>query len=66
MANLNGFDANQVDPSTSFDPIPAGKYVAVITESEMKDTKSGVGQYLQLTFDIIDGKYKGRKLWSRL
>ena len=40
MANLNGFDANEVDPATSFDPIPAGKYLAVIAESEMKATKA--------------------------
>ena len=65
MANLNGFDANTVEPSQSFDPIPTGKYIAAITESELKATKSGAGQYLQLTFDIIDGQYKGRKLWAR-
>ena len=33
MANLNGFDANNVDPATDFEPMPAGKYLAVITES---------------------------------
>ena len=66
MADLNGFDANQVEPTTSFDPIPAGKYEAVITESEMKPTKSGTGSYLQLTFEIIAGQYKGRYLWARL
>jgi len=66
MANLNGFDANEVEPAVGFDPIPAGKYLAVITESEMKPTKSGVGQYLQLTFQVIEGEYKGRLLWSRL
>ena len=66
MADLRGFDANQVDPSTTFDPIPAGKYPAVITQSEMKDTKAGTGQYLQLTFEIIEGAFKGRSLWARL
>ena len=65
MANLNGFDANQVEP-TSFDPIPAGKYLACITESEMKATKSGTGQFLYLTFQILEGEYKGRKVWARL
>jgi len=44
MANLNGFDANQVEPAAKFDPIPAGKYLAVITESEQKPTKAGTGQ----------------------
>lgn len=66
MADLRGFDANQVEPTTDFDPIPAGKYLAVITDSEMKPTKAGTGKYLQLTFEILEGEYKGRKLWARL
>lgn len=66
MANLNNFDANQVDPSVGFDPVPAGNYLAVITESEMKPTKSGGGRYLQLTFQVLDGEFKGRLLWARL
>lgn len=66
MANLNNFDANNVDPSVALDPIPAGKYIAVVTETEMKPTKAGGGKYLQLTFQIIDGDYKGRLVWARL
>lgn len=66
MANLNGFDANNVDPATYFEPLPAGNYLALITDSEMKPTKSGNGRYLELTFQVIDGPYKGRLLWSRL
>lgn len=66
MADLRGFDANAVEPSSDFDPLPAGKYLAVITESEMKPTKSGSGHYLQFTFEVIDGPYKGRYLWARL
>jgi len=65
MANLNGFDASQVEP-TSFDPLPAGKYLAVITESEMRPTKKGAGQFLNLTFEIVEGEYRGRKVWARL
>ena len=66
MANLNGFNANNVDPADDFEPIPAGKYLAVITGSEMKPTKSGNGRYLELTFQVLDGGHKGRLLWSRL
>lgn len=66
MANLTGFNANEVEPTTEFDPVPAGKYLAVITESEFKPTKAGGGSYLQLTFELIDGPYKGRHLWARL
>lgn len=66
MANLQGFDANHVEPTTDFDPIPAGKYLAVITESEVKPNKSGTGSYLQFTFQVIEGEYKNRFLWARL
>ena len=66
MANLNGFDARQVDPASDFEPIPAGKYLAIITESAMKPTKSGSGSYLELVFEVIEGQFKARNLWARL
>ncbi len=66
MPALNGFNANEVDPNFAFEAIPAGKYLAVIVDSEMKPTKNGGGQYLQFAFQIIDGEYKGRMVWSRL
>ena len=66
MANLTGFDARTVEPTTDFEPIPADKYLAIIAESEMKATKAGNGSYLELVFQVIEGQYKGRKLWARL
>jgi hypothetical protein len=66
MSDLRGFDANQVEPAADFEPIPAGKYEAVITESEMKPTKAGTGHYLQLAFQVIEGEFKNRFLWARL
>ena len=62
----DGFNADEVAPSTGFDAIPPGKYKAVISESEEKQTKKGDGSYLQLTFTVIDGEYENRKLWARL
>ncbi|GAB4240852.1 MAG: hypothetical protein OHK0028_19110 [Deltaproteobacteria bacterium] len=66
MANLHGFNANNVDPAVDFEPIPAGKYLAVITGSEMKATKNGSGSFLELTFQVIEGPYRNRQLWARL
>jgi hypothetical protein len=66
MADLQGFDARNVEPTSDLEPIPAGKYLAAITESEMKANKSGTGGYLQLTFQILDGPYKNRFVWARL
>jgi predicted DNA-binding antitoxin AbrB/MazE fold protein len=65
MASLNGFDANKVEP-TSFEPIPAGKYLAAIIDSETKLTKAGTGSYLALTFEILETPYKGRQVFARL
>ncbi len=66
MANLNGFNANEVEPNAPFEPLPAGKYLAAITDTEMKPTKKGDGAYLELTFEVLDGPCKGRKIWDRL
>jgi hypothetical protein len=66
MSSLKGFDANKVEPSAPMEPIPAGKYLAMITASEMKPNKAGTGQYLELVFAILEGEYKNRTLWARL
>lgn len=65
MAKLN-FDATAIDPATSYDVIPKGEYLAAAVSSEMKATKMGTGQYLQLSFEILDGKFKGRRIFERL
>lgn len=65
MPNLNGFDASTVEPMPSFDPIPAGQYVAMITASEEKTSSKG-HKFLSLELEVIDGQYKGRKLWVNL
>ena len=65
MPNLNGFDANNVEPVPSFDPIPAGQYLAMIVASEEKTSSKG-NQFLSLELEVLDGQYKGRKLWVNL
>lgn len=66
MANLAGFDASQVPEQQEFTALPEGQYVVIATASEMKPTKNGQGQFLQFTFEVVDGPMKGRKLWARL
>ena len=65
MPNLNGFDAGNVEPVPSFDPIPAGQYLAMISASEEKTSKQG-NKFLSLEFEVLDGQYKDRKLWVNL
>jgi len=68
MSNLSAynFNAEEVEPSSSFDPIPAGWYQAIISNSEMKATRDGYGEYLSLTLQIIEGQYENRLVFARL
>ena len=51
---------------TSFGPLPPGDYNAMIIDSQMRITKAGTGEYLELTIQIIDGAHSGRSIWERL
>jgi len=64
--DLNGFNALEIEPATSYDPIPADWYKAVITETEEKPTKAQTGSYLQLTIEVIEGQHQGRRVFERL
>jgi hypothetical protein len=60
------FDASTVAPQASTGPVPAGTYLTQIIESDVAPLKSGKGTGLKLTFEIIDGQYKGRRIWENL
>ena len=60
------FNAAEVAPSQGYAPIPAGVYTAEITDSDMVQTKAGNGQYIKLTFRIIDGQHTNRLVWTNL
>lgn len=69
MAKLTTlFDATKVKPNQRPSPVPAGKYPVKIISSEMVPTKDAgkKASFLLLTFEIIDGEFKGRQLWDRL
>lgn len=50
----------------TFDPLPAGDYHMQVIESEIKPTKSGSGDQLVLTLEVIDGPNQNRRMWDRL
>ena len=66
MAILTGAYDPNAEAQQDFGAIPTGKYLAQIVDSDMKPTKKNDGHYLELTYEIVDGEYKGRKLWSRI
>ena len=67
MATLgSAFDSNQHDDMNNFDPIPAGEYIVKITNSDIVKTKDGAGKYISLEYTVIQGEFKGRKIWQNL
>lgn len=65
MASLGDLDLKDVK-ANDFQVIEPGEYPAVITKSEMKPTKDGTGQRLNLTLQILSGKYQNRTLFDGL
>ncbi len=64
MAVIN-FNAQQVKPQDSFEPIPANWYNVMIDESEIKPTNAADGHYLEMRMTVMDGEYANRKLFGR-
>ncbi len=64
--DLTGFNAAEVEPNAPREPVPAGWYRAVISATEEKPTKAQTGSYMQVTVEIIEGEYAGRKVIDRL
>lgn len=63
MAMLN-FNANEHEPSRDNSPVPPGEYLVAVTDSAIKPTKAGDGKRLAVELTILDGKYKGRKVFD--
>lgn len=64
MAQLS-FDATRVEPDNGPETVPAGWYIVSADESMIRPTKDGANAYTQFRFSILDGQYKGRKLFAR-
>ena len=61
------FDSSTVEKrENSYELLPAGWYMAQVTESDVVQIKSGNGQALKLTFEVLSPGYRGRKVWARL
>ena len=66
LNNLNLSDEQYVDDREGFELLPAGEYKAHIIKSSADTNKKETGIILTLEFDILEGQYKGRKIWDRL
>lgn len=58
------FQPGQMDTENKFAAIPAGWYKAMVMESDVKDNKSNTGQYVKFVFEVMEGQYANRKIWT--
>lgn len=65
MALVN-FQADPNMPTNSYELLPKGDYLCMAIASELKPNSKRTGDYLQITFEVLDGPSKGRKIWDRL
>lgn len=63
MAALTPFNPDDVTDDREI--IAAGNYPAQIIESSLAETRTG-GTMLKLTWEILDGPAKGRRVWENL
>lgn len=64
MANLGNFDPSAHEDVQSFDPLPAGEYLAHVVSSEVRANSANTGELLKLEWDILGGEYAGRKVFA--
>lgn len=48
------------------EPIPNGEYNVVCETAELRDTKAGTGQYINLKFKVESFSYKGAVIYTML
>ncbi len=70
MAYIGEFNTDELlggdEPQTEYGPIPEGWYTAVITDAVLKETRSGTGHYIKLSWKIEGPKSAGRLVWQNL
>lgn len=69
MANLGEtFEVSSLPQGNTgnFEPLPPGWYSATMSAAEIKNTKTGTGQYIALRYDITGPTHQGRVVFGNL
>lgn len=67
MNDIAGFDPTQYEPSDGpvYEAIPAGTYIAIVTEATMVDSKKKPGvKMLKCVYTVVDGPFRGKKVFD--
>jgi len=63
----NANDESEVKPLGTFEPLPVGTYVVVVSDSDHKETSKKNGTMFTFTYEVVqDGEYKGRLVFDNM
>lgn len=65
QGDLSFGNFDQVDHRDNFEPIPANTYDFRILTPELKPTKAGDGQKVEIPLQVEGGEFNGRKVFAR-
>lgn len=60
------FYTAQLPQENTYEALPEGQYIASVSKIELKYTKAGNGQYLNVQFTIVDGQLKGKTFFDKI
>jgi hypothetical protein len=60
------FDPSTHEGTRDLEPVPPGWYLTQIVENGGEHAKNSNGTYLRTVFEILDGEYKGRKIFQNI
>ena len=67
ILNGNGGNFNSqwdaTEAAGDFGPVPRGEYVCHVTKGELESSRTNRTPGYKVEFVILDGEYKGRRLW---
>lgn len=66
MARLDFDPSEQEARNMDFEPLPSGRYLAQVTDSDIAPTKEGSGEMLKLTFEVLEAGFEGRKVFTNI
>ena len=50
----------------NFEPLPPGNYGCEVIQSDVVDTKTGLGRQMKLTLKVTEGEFEGRRVWANI
>lgn len=61
-----GVTLADIEVNDNYSPLPPGDYEVMATKLELKETKNGMGKYLQFEFVVSGNAYQNRKLFQNI